>query len=67
MTFAVVVLLAGDAAAQGKWVKLAPFPESAEELLGAAAGGKLYVFAGPAPGWKAIGMVYELHIMSCTW
>src|SRR5260221_328027 len=27
--------------AQGKWVKLAPFPEPAEELLGVAAGGKL--------------------------
>jgi len=40
-------------------VKLAPFPEPAEELLGAAAGGKLYVFAGRAPGWKPIGMVYE--------
>ena len=31
--------LAGPALAQGKWSKLAPFPEPSEELLGASAGG----------------------------
>ena len=31
--------------AQGSWVKLAPFPEPAEEISGASAGGKMYVFA----------------------
>ena len=30
------LLLASPAHAQGKWTKLAPFPEPAEELLGAA-------------------------------
>ena len=45
--------------AQGKWVKLPPFPEPAEELLGAVAGGKFYVFAGLAPGFKPMGIVYE--------
>src|SRR5205809_7027316 len=45
--------------AQGRWVKLAPFPEPAEELLGALANGKLYVFCGLAPGWRPTGMVYE--------
>lgn len=29
-----------------EWVKLAPFPEPAEELYGVAAGGRLYVFGG---------------------
>ena len=53
------VFLPATANAQGKWVKLAPFPEPAEELLGAAANGKMYVFCGLAPGWKPIGMVYE--------
>jgi len=43
--------------AQAKWARLAPFPEPAEEILGAAAGGKMYVFAGLAPVWKPIGMV----------
>src|SRR5260370_36288058 len=44
--------------AQAKWARLAPFPEPAEEILGAAAGGKMYVFAGLAPVWKPMGMVY---------
>jgi N-acetylneuraminic acid mutarotase len=53
--------------AQGKWAKLAPFPEPAEELLGAAANGKLYVFCGLAPGWKPIGMVYEYDPATDKW
>jgi N-acetylneuraminic acid mutarotase len=53
------LLLPATAQAQGKWIKLAPFPEPAEELLGVAAAGKMYVFCGLAPGWKPIGMVYE--------
>ena len=53
------VFLVGPVLAQGKWTKLAAFPEPAEELLGASAGGKMYVFCGLAPGWKPIGMVYE--------
>jgi N-acetylneuraminic acid mutarotase len=55
------------AQAQGKWVKLAPFPEPAEEILGAAAGGKMYVFAGLAPVWKPIGMVYEYDPAGNHW
>ena len=53
--------------AQGRWVKLAPFPEPAEELLGASASGKLYVFCGLAPGWKPIGMVYEYDAGADRW
>ena len=53
--------------AQGRWVKLAPFPEPAEELLGAAAGGKLYVFAGLAPGWKPKALVYEYDPATDKW
>src|SRR5260221_8126420 len=34
------VFLVGPVLAQGKWTKLAAFPEPAEELLGASAGGK---------------------------
>ena len=48
---AIALVLSAAAWAQGKWIKLAPFPEAAEELLGAAANGKLYVFCGLAPGW----------------
>ena len=55
------------ALAQGKWVKAAAFPEAGEELLGAAANGKMYVFCGLAPGWKPIGMVYEYDPATDKW
>src|SRR3989454_10793184 len=63
----VSLFVPATAHAQGKWIKLAPFPEPAEELLGAAANGKLYVFCGLAPGWKPIGMVYEYDPASDKW
>jgi N-acetylneuraminic acid mutarotase len=61
-----LTFIAPDAHAQ-KWGKLAAFPEPAEELLGVAAGGKLYVFCGLAPGWKPIGMVYEYDPGADKW
>src|SRR6202049_1534787 len=66
---ALVGLIAATPAAhaQAKWVRLAPFPEPAEEILGAAAGGKMYVFAGLAPVWKPMGMVYEYDPASNQW
>ena len=67
VTLSVGLFLAATAHAQGKWVKLAPFPEPAEELLGVAAGGKMYVFCGLAPGWKPIGMVYEYDPPTDKW
>jgi len=54
-------------AQQLKWEKLAPFPEPAEEILGAAAGGKMYVFAGFIPFWKPKGLVYEYDPASNQW
>ncbi|MFL5093645.1 MAG: hypothetical protein ACJ8D7_25050, partial [Xanthobacteraceae bacterium] len=45
--------------AANPWVNLAPFPNPSEEVLGATAHGKLYVFAGLAPGWKPKAMVQE--------
>src|ERR1700676_5484971 len=53
--------------AQAKWEKLAPFPEPAEEILGAAAGGKMYVFAGLIPIWKPKGLVYEYDPATDHW
>jgi N-acetylneuraminic acid mutarotase len=61
------LFLPATANAQGKWVKLAPVPEPAEELLGVAANGKMYVFCGLAPGWKPIGMVYEYDPATDKW
>lgn len=50
-----------------KWVKLAPFPEPSEEVWGASAGGKLYVFGAIAPGWKPKSLVYEYDPDSDAW
>jgi len=53
--------------AQGAWKNVAPFPEPREELLGAAAGGKLYVFAGLIPLWHPAGLVYEYDPGADKW
>ena len=53
--------------AANPWVQGAPFPEASEEVLGATAGGKLYVFAGLAPGWKPRAMVFEFDPASNQW
>jgi hypothetical protein len=45
--------------AANPWFQGAPFPDASEEVLGATAAGKVYVFAGLAPGWKPKAMVYE--------
>jgi len=57
----------GHAQADGKWVKLAPFPEPGEEVYGIAAAGKLYVFGGLAPVWKPRALVYEYNPASDKW
>src|SRR5262245_30364106 len=66
-----VVALAGvvPAAAQApsRWVKLAAFPEPAEELYGVTAGGKLYVFGGLAPGWQPRGLAFEYDPATDKW
>jgi N-acetylneuraminic acid mutarotase len=51
----------------GPWIDLAPFPQPSEELLGAVANDKLYVFAGLAPGWKPKSLVYEYDPGSNQW
>src|SRR6266545_4438358 len=67
--FVMVAMRAPDAPGQtaGKWTKLAPFPEPAEEVYGAAAGGKMYVMGGLAPGWKPRGLVFEYDPASDKW
>ena len=49
------------------WFQAAPFPEPSEEVLGATANGKLYVFAGLAPGWKPKAFVFEYDPSSNQW
>src|SRR5258706_498151 len=53
--------------AQGKWANVAPFPDPREEVLGAAAGGKMYVFAGLIPLWHPAGLVYAYDPRTNTW
>jgi len=53
--------------ATNPWSVLAPFPEPSEEVLGAVAGGKLYVFCGLAPGWKPKALVYEYDPAANAW
>jgi N-acetylneuraminic acid mutarotase len=62
-----IMLATAVAYPQGKWLKLAPFPQPAEEISGAAAGGRMYVFAGLAPVWKPIGMVYQYDPAADQW
>ena len=62
-----LVFASATAFAQGAWKNVAPFPEPREELLGAAAGGKLYVFAGLIPLWHAAGVVYEYDPAADKW
>jgi N-acetylneuraminic acid mutarotase len=56
-----------SAAHAQKWSRLAPFPEPSEELWGASAGGKLYVFGGLAPGWKPKGYAFEYDPDTDKW
>lgn len=49
------------------WTLLAAFPQPSEEVLGASANGKLYVFAGLAPGWKPKALVFEFDPATNQW
>ena len=53
--------------AANPWAMGAPFPEPSEEVLGATAGGKFYVFAGLAPGWKPKALVFEYDPAANSW
>jgi N-acetylneuraminic acid mutarotase len=67
LLFLFLIVFSSAALSQGKWVKLAPFPEPSEELLGAAANGKMYVFCGLAPGRKPKALVYEYDPAADKW
>jgi len=52
---------------QGKWIRLAPFPQATGELLGVAIDGKLYASQGLLPGFKPAGLVYEYDPGGDAW
>lgn len=60
-----VLTYEAGAQTQGRWTKLAPFPEPMEELYGVAANGKMYVIGGfrGAP----VGLVYEYDPATDRW
>jgi len=68
VTFAVVscltALLTPLVHSQTRWVRLAPFPEPAEELYGATINGKMYVLGGYG---ERIGKVFEYDPAGDTW
>src|ERR1700674_974121 len=69
LTASMVLIWSATASAQGHWVKLARFPEPAQEIVGTAGNGKVYVFGGLAIGNntapKGLAWVYETA--SDTW
>jgi N-acetylneuraminic acid mutarotase len=76
LAFGILVLASNGSSAQTTlatptavqpWIQGAPFPDPSEELLGAAANGKLYVFCGLAPGWKPKALVFEYDPASNQW
>src|SRR6202140_971000 len=52
---------------QGKWIRLAPFPQATGDLLGAAINGKLYAPQGLLPGFKPAGLLYEYDPAGAAW
>jgi N-acetylneuraminic acid mutarotase len=54
------------ARAQGRWVKLAPFPDPCPELAGIAANGKVYVFGGLL-NTDVKGLVFEYDPAADKW
>jgi N-acetylneuraminic acid mutarotase len=63
------LIFAGTARAQGHWVKLARFPEPAQEIVGTAGGGKVYVFGGLAIGTNTApkGLVWVYDTATDKW
>jgi N-acetylneuraminic acid mutarotase len=53
--------------AANPWTTLTPFPDGSEEVLGATANGKLYVFCGLGPAWKPKALVYEFDPATNAW
>jgi N-acetylneuraminic acid mutarotase len=49
------------------WFQGVPFPEPSQEVVGATAHNKLYVFAGLAPGWRPKSLVFEYDPAANQW
>jgi N-acetylneuraminic acid mutarotase len=68
LTLALAFHPVAKAQVQGlKWEKAAPFPEAEEELYGASANGKMYVFGGFGQGGHPVGMAWEYDPATDKW
>ena len=63
------LLIAGPALAQGRWSSLKPIPQGEEEVIGVAAGGKLYVGGGLGafPGWEPKRIFFSYDPAANEW
>ena len=63
------LIFAANARAQGHWVNLAKFPEPAQEIVGTAGDGKVYVFGGLAIGNNTApkGLVWVYDTATDKW
>jgi N-acetylneuraminic acid mutarotase len=62
-----MAVMAGEAWAQGAWQQAKPIPQGANEVIGAAAGGKLYVYGGQDPTNSAMGLFWAYDPRDDAW
>jgi N-acetylneuraminic acid mutarotase len=63
----VAALASGEAAAQGAWKQAKPIPEGANEVIGAAIDGKVYVYGGQNPTSDAMGILWAYDPKEDAW
>jgi N-acetylneuraminic acid mutarotase len=61
-----LALLSSGASAQGRWTQAKPIPQGANEVIGAAIAGRLYVYGGQAPQGP-LGIFWSYDPQTRTW
>jgi N-acetylneuraminic acid mutarotase len=64
---AIALTFAASAQAQGKWRSGPPIPQGANEVIGAAIEGQVYVYGGQDPQNKAQGLFYRYDPSKNEW
>ena len=64
-----MLLIGGEALAQGRWSQLKPIPQGEEEVVGIAVGGRMYVLGGLGafPGWEPKKIFWSYDPPSDEW
>jgi N-acetylneuraminic acid mutarotase len=60
-------LVSGEAAAQGSWKLAKPIPEGANEVIGAAIGGRIYVYGGQNAQNAPMGLLEVYDPITDSW